>query len=189
MFLLAMNWWSLALRGVIAILLGLLTFTWPGITLSAFVLLFGAYAFIDGIVNLAGAVQHSRMHERWGALLVEGILGIVAGIVTFAWPGVTLLILIIIIAVWAVMTGVFEIAAAIRLRKHISGEWLLIVTGVASVLFGILLFAAPATGALVIALWFGVYAIVFGILLTALAFRLRSWHKRHGTLAAPRPAV
>ncbi len=115
--LIAKNWWSLVLRGLAAIVLGLITIVWPGITLGALVLLFGAYALIDGLLSLAGAVRAAENHERWGALLFEGLAGIAAGIVTFAWPAITALTLVYVIAAWALITGVFEIAAAVRLRK------------------------------------------------------------------------
>jgi len=174
---LAHNWWSLVLRGVIAILLGLVTFAWPGITLGALVLLFGAYALIDGILSIIGAVRASAANERWGALLIEGIAGIAAAVITIAWPAITAFALVCVIAAWAIVTGVLEIIAAIKLRKYIRGEWLLAVSGVASALFGALVLAAPLTGALVIALWFGAYALIFGAFLVALGFRLRSWTK------------
>ena len=172
---LAHNWWSLVLRGVIAILLGLVTFAWPGITLGALVLLFGAYALIDGIISIIGAVRASAAHERWGALLIEGIAGIAAGIITAVWPSITAFALVCVIAAWAIVTGILEIIAAVELRKYIRGEWLLAVSGVASVLFGALMLAAPLAGALVIAIWVGAYALVFGAFLVALGFRLRSW--------------
>jgi uncharacterized membrane protein HdeD (DUF308 family) len=174
--LLAHNWWSLALRGVVGILIGILTFAWPGITLDVLVLMFGVYAFLDGVFNLAGAWRYSRAHERWGVLLLEGIIGIGAGVVTFAWPAITAFTLVILIAVWAIITGIFEIAAAFRLRRHIAGEWLLGLLGVVSIAFGVMIIAAPLAGALVLAIWFGAYALVFGVLLTALAFRLRHWN-------------
>jgi uncharacterized membrane protein HdeD (DUF308 family) len=175
--LIAKNWWSLVLRGVAAILFGLISFVWPGITLGALVLLFGAYALIDGIVSIAGAVRASKAHERWGALLIEGMAGIVAAVITIAWPAITAIALLYVIAAWALVTGVAEIVAAVRLRKHIAGEWLLGLSGVVSILFGILIMVAPLAGALVIALWVGAYALVFGALLVALGLRLRSWMK------------
>lgn len=175
--LIAKNWWSLVLRGLAAIMLGLITIVWPGITLGALVLLFGAYALIDGLLSLAGAVRAAENHERWGALLFEGLAGIAAGIVTFAWPAITALTLVYVIAAWALITGVFEIAAAVRLRKVLPGEWLLALSGFASLILGILMIAVPLAGALAIALWVGVYALVFGALLIALGLRLRSWAK------------
>jgi uncharacterized membrane protein HdeD (DUF308 family) len=175
--LLANSWWSLMIRGLVAVLVGLVTFAWPGITLSALVLLFGAYALIDGIVGITGALRASKAHERWGALLIEGIAGVIAAIVTIVWPAITALTLVYVIAAWAVITGVFEIVAAVQLRKYITGEWLLGLSGVASVVFGILLMAVPLAGALVIALWVGVYAFIFGVMLIGLGFRLRHWAK------------
>src|SRR5207302_9070039 len=122
------------------------------ITLSALVLLFGAYALNDGILGITGALRASKAHERWGALLIEGIVGILAAIVTIVWPAITALTLVYVIAAWALITGFFEIMAAVQLRKYITGEWLLALSGVASVLFGILLIAVPLAGALVISL-------------------------------------
>ncbi len=185
--LLAKNWWSLVIRGLVAILFGLITFAWPGITLAALVLLFGAYALIDGIVSLVGVFRASRAHERWGALLLEGLAGIIAGLVTFFWPAITALALVYVIAAWALVTGVFEIAAAIRLRKYITGEWLLVLSGVVSVILGLLFIIAPLAGALAIALWVGIYAVIFGGLLVALGLRLRSIGHTFGTGTIPSP--
>jgi uncharacterized membrane protein HdeD (DUF308 family) len=173
---LGMNWWALALRGVAAIIFAILTFAVPGITLTVIVLLFGAYALIDGILAIISAIQAAHGHRRWGSFLLEGIIGVLAGLITLLVPALTLAFLIYVVAGWAIITGIFEIAAAIRLRRHLAGEWLLGVTGVLSILFGILIFWAPAAGALVIALWLGAYALVFGMLLLGLAFRLRSFH-------------
>lgn len=174
-FGLARNWWSLVIRGFLGIAVGVLTFVWPGITLIALVFLFAAYALVDGVVNITGAVRSVAAHERWGVLLLEGLAGIAAAVITVFWPGITLLSLVLVIAAWAILTGVAEIVAAVRLRRHVSGEWLLALAGVASVVFGVLLASIPAVGALVIALWFGAYALVFGIILVVLGFRLRSW--------------
>jgi uncharacterized membrane protein HdeD (DUF308 family) len=176
--LLASSWWSLVLRGAVGILVGLITFVWPGITLASLVILFGAYAFVDGVLGFWGAIRASRAHERWVALLIEGVIGVLAGIVTLAWPAITALALVYVIAAWAIVTGVFEIMAAVQLRKHIAGEWLLVLGGVASIAFGILVMAVPMAGALVIALWVGVYAFIFGFVLVGLGFRLRNWSKK-----------
>ncbi len=176
-FALARNWWSLVIRGAAAILFGIISFAWPGITLTALVFLFAGYALVDGVVNIAGVVRAVEAHERWGALLIEGLVGIAAGIVTIAWPAITALVLVWVIGAWAILTGVFELVAAVRLRKFISGEWLLVLGGVASLVFGILVIIAPLAGALVIALWVGAYAMVFGVVLVALGIRLRSWRR------------
>ena len=188
-FALARNWWSLVIRGIVAILVGVITFVWPGITLGALILLFGAYALLDGIFAIIGAWKAARAHERWGALVFEGIAGIGASAVTVVLPGITALVLVYVIAAWAVVTGSLEIMAAMRLRKYISGEWLLILSGVASILFGILAIVIPLVGALAIALGFGIYAIVFGALLVSLGFRLRSWTRTpHAGTSIPLPA-
>ena len=175
---LATNWWALALRGVLAILFAILTFLWPGITLSVIVLLFGAYALVDGVLAIIAAVRAVRGHRRWGALLFEGIVGILAGLCAWLIPGVTLAFLVLLVAAWAVITGVFEIVAAIRLRRNIPQEWLLILMGVVSIAFGVMIYLAPIAGALVIVWWLGAYALVFGVLLLILAFRLRSLHPK-----------
>jgi uncharacterized membrane protein HdeD (DUF308 family) len=151
--------------------------------------LFGAYALLDGIFAIIGAWKAARAHERWGALVFEGIAGIGASAVTVVLPGITALVLVYVIAAWAVVTGSLEIMAAMRLRKYISGEWLLILSGVASILFGILAIVIPLVGALAIALGFGIYAIVFGALLVSLGFRLRSWTRTpHTGTSIPLPA-
>lgn len=178
------NWWAVVLRGLIAIILGLVTLMWPGVTIGALVLLFGFYALLDGIFSFIAAFRASRHHERWGYLLGEGIIGVLAGVATFAWPGITTIALVYMVAAWAVVTGVLEIAAAFRLRKHIAGELLLGIAGVISIAFGVMLVLAPIAGALVIAIWIGVYELVFGVTILALGFRLRNWSRRPLTAAA-----
>ena len=168
------NWWALVIRGLAGIAFGILTFIWPGITVLSLVLLFGAYALLDGVFSLAGAMRAMSRHERWGVLVLEGITGILAAVTTIVWPGITTFGLVFLVAAWALVTGALETVAAIRLRRQVSGEWLLLLGGVASIVFGILLMIAPVAGALVIALWIGAYALVFGMLLVVLGFRLRS---------------
>ncbi len=187
-FSLARNWWSLVIRGLLGMLAGIITFLWPGITFMALVFLFAAYALVDGVVNLAGAIHAIAAHERWGALLFEGIAGIAAAVITFFSPGITALALVLVIAVWAILTGIAEIAAAARLRRLIPGEWLLAVSGVLSIVFGVLVLAVPFAGALVISLWFGAYALIFGVALVSLGLRLRTWDKTlfsRGAVPAP----
>jgi len=171
---LASRWWTLAARGIAAILFGILTFISPGLSLFALVILFGAWALADGVFNLVMAFRAGK-GERWGWLVLEGVASILVGILTFFWPGITALSLLFLIAAWSVVTGIAEVVAAIRLRKVIQGEWLLALTGVLSILFGLLLFAFPGAGALAVIFWIGAYSIVFGGLLVALAFRLRAW--------------
>jgi uncharacterized membrane protein HdeD (DUF308 family) len=177
------------IRGIAGIALGIVTFAWPGITLVALVFLFAAYSLIDGVMSLIGAVRAAEAHERWGVLVLEGLVGIAAAAVTVMWPGITTIALVFVIAVWAIITGALEIGAAIHLRKVISGEWLLFLGGIASLLFGFLLVMAPVIGAVVIALWVGAYAFIFGILLVALGFKLRPWgHDLSTGGAMPLPA-
>ena len=180
--------WSFILRGVVAVILGLVTFAWPGITLAGLVLMFGAYALLDGIVGIAGAWHAIRSHDRWFAPLIEGIAGLLAAMVTVILPAITALALVFIIAAWSLVTGVFEIVAAVRLRKHITGEWLLALSGVVSILFGMLLMIAPAAGALAIALWFGVYVFIFGVIMIGLGIRLRHWRLPGTESSIPLPS-
>ena len=171
---LALNWWALALRGAVAVIFGVLVFAWPGLGLALLVLLFSAYAFVDGIFALAATVRASVDGTRAWPLLIEGIVGIAAGIVTVIWPAITALVLLYVIAAWAVVTGILEIMAAIRLREEIRNEWLLGLGGLASVLFGVFLFVSPGAGALAVLWLIGAYAIFFGVVLVGLAFRLRA---------------
>lgn len=169
------NWWVLLLRGLAAIAFGVLIWLQPGISLAALVLLFGAYTMVDGILGVWTAIAGRKEHESWWALLLEGLLGIGVGILTFLAPGITALVLLFYIAIWAIATGVLEIVAAIRLRKEIKGEWWLILSGLASGVFGVLLVAQPGVGALAVLWLIATYAIVFGVLLVVLAFRARSF--------------
>ena len=174
---LAQNWWTLALRGLAAVIFGILAYLWPDITFTVLVLFFGAYALWDGVFALIGAFRTGG-ERRW-MLILEGLVGIAAGIVTFIWPGAASLAILTIIAAWAIVTGIFEVIAAIRLREEIEGEWLMLFSGLLSVLFGIALAIWPAAGLVAVTWMIGAYAIVFGILLIVLGFRLRSWNKQH----------
>jgi uncharacterized membrane protein HdeD (DUF308 family)/sporulation protein YlmC with PRC-barrel domain len=169
------NWWALALRGVAAILFGILAFAWPGITLFVLVLFFGAYMLVDGIFAIVAAVRAAGREARWWLLLIEGVLGVLAGLVAAFWPGLTALALLYFIAAWAIVTGILEIAAAVRLRREIAGEWALGLSGLLSLLFGVLLVVIPAPAGILSLLWLiGVYAIAFGVVLLVLAFRVRN---------------
>jgi len=170
---LARNWWVVALRGVAGVIFGLMAFFWPGITLASLVLLFGAYVFVDGIFTIATAVRSAHEDDRWWVLLIEGILGVVAGIATFVLPIVTALTLVYVVAAWSLITGILGIVTAVRLRKVIDGEWLLGLSGALSVIYGVLLIAWPAAGALALVWLIGSYAFVFGALMIGLGFRLR----------------
>ena len=166
------NWWAIVLRGIAGILFGIITFLAPGISLAALVLLFGAYAFADGVLSIVSAVRR-RGADRWWLLLLQGIVGIGAGVVTLLWPGITAIALLFVIAAWALVGGALQVAVAIRLRKVITGEWLLALGGVLSIAFGVLLVLFPGPGALALVIWIGAYAFVFGILLLVLGFKLR----------------
>ncbi|MEY2486621.1 MAG: hypothetical protein QOH39_2269 [Verrucomicrobiota bacterium] len=184
--LLARNWWLVLLRGIAAILFGVLAFVWPAITLFALVFLFGAYALATGILSLMLAYKAPKGYPRFGALIIGGILSIIAGLIAFFMPGLTAVGLLILIAAWAIITGIIEIMAAIKLRKEIDHEWLLVLAGLLSVVFGVLLVLMPGPGALVLVWWVGAYALVLGILLLALAFKLRHLAGGHLTSAAAR---
>lgn len=168
---LAKNWWLVLLRGLCAVIFGVLAFAWPGLTLVTLVLLYGGFALVDGILAIAAAIMGGQPAPRWW-LAVMGMLGIAAGIVTFAWPGITALVLLMFIAFWAIATGVMQIVGAIKLRKEIDNELFLILGGILSVIFGIVMLAQPGAGALALVLVIGGYAIVYGVLLIAFSLRL-----------------
>ncbi|SEG62536.1 Uncharacterized membrane protein HdeD, DUF308 family [Thermomonospora echinospora] len=178
----------IAVRGVVAILFGLAAWVWPGITLLALVLLFGAYALVDGIFALVAAFRGRPGGSRtW--LAVTGAVGVAAGVLAFLWPGVTALVLLMLIAAWAVVTGVFEIVAAMALRREIEGEWWYAAGGAISVLLGFLLFIWPVSGALAVVWLIGLFSILFGAALVTLSLRLRqqATAARPGGTAAARP--
>jgi len=175
---LSRNWGWVVLRGVAGVLFGVLAFLWPGITLAVLVIVWGAYALADGILALIAAYRVRDQGKPFWSLVVVGLLGIAAGIVTFIWPGMTALVLLMFIAAWAFVMGIFQIIAAIRLRKEIQNEWLLGLSGVLSVLFGIIMFVQPGAGALAVIWVIAAYAIVFGILLIWLGLRLKKRSER-----------
>jgi uncharacterized membrane protein HdeD (DUF308 family) len=170
-----LNWWLLALRGLVAMLFGVLAFMWPSATLITLVWLFGAFALVNGILSLVLAAKTPKGYPKVGSLIFGGLLGILAGLLAFVMPGITALGLLILIAAWAIVTGIMELVAAVRLRKIINNEWLLVLAGIASVVFGVLLLFQPAAGALVLIWWIGAWALLSGILLMILAFRMRNW--------------
>jgi len=171
---LTQNWWLIALRGVIAILFGLTAFLWPGLTLLFLVTLFGIYALMDGFMAVATGLSHTKDSPRWWAFLIEGLVGIGAGLIALVWPGVTILTLLTMIAAWAIITGMLEIAAAIRLQHTITNEWRLALGGILSVALGIGLILQPLAGSLAIIWSIGAYAVVFGVLWILLGLHLRS---------------
>lgn len=169
--LLARNWWGVELRGALTVAFGLLALFLPAITLGILVLVFGIYALFEGTVLLFMSFNR-RYTQHWWITLLQGIAGIGAGVVTFVWPAISAVVLVAIIAVWAVVTGILEIVGAIRLRKEIKGEWLLILSGILSLVFAFILFSNPAAGALALVWVIGVYAVVFGILQMVLGARV-----------------
>lgn len=169
---LAKNWWMLLLRGIAAIIFGGLALAWPGMTLVTLVLFYGAFVLVDGVLAIVAAITGGALMPRWW-LAIVGLLGVAAGILTFMMPGVTALVLLYLIAGWAIATGVLQIIGAIKLREEIDNEWLLILGGIISVLFGVAMFAAPGAGALALVTVIGIYAIIIGLLLVALSFRLK----------------
>ncbi len=181
---LARNWWAVALRGVLAIIFGVLAFVNPGITLAALVLLFGAYSLVDGVFAIIAGLRAAQRHERWWPFALEGLASIVVGIIAFLMPAAAAFALLMLASAWSIVTGIFRIAAAIRLRKQIQGEWLLILNGVLSVAFGVIIAIFPGAGLVTLVWLIGMYAIIFGVILLALGFRLKS----HGAKAAARPA-
>ena len=176
--ILAHNWWMLLLRGILALVFGLLCIAYPGVTLIVMKIMFGAYALLDGTLALASSITTAKGRPRWWSTFFEGIVGIIFGLLILIWPGITAFGLLYLIGAWAIITGIFEITAALRLRQHFTNEWLLILCGAASVIFGLLILVIPRAGALAVVWWIGTFAIFFGMFFIALAFRLRGWVAR-----------
>ncbi len=170
---LAKNWWAVGIRGTLGILFGLIALFLPGATMLSLVLVFAAYAFVDGVFGIVSAVRAAREHERWGYLLFEGLVDIAVAAVAVFWPGITVVAFVFLIAFWAIFTGILELAAAFRLQ-FIDGRSWLIFGGIVSVLYGALLIIAPMIGAVVLTWWLGAYALIFGVCLVVLAFKLRA---------------
>lgn len=181
--LLARNWWAVMLRGVAAILFGLIAIFLPGVTLESLVLVFAAYMFVDGVLAILSAVKAARRHERWGLFVLEGLADLAAGVAALLVPGAALLVFIALAAAWGVVSGGFMLAAAIRLKKDHGRAWL-IVGGLGSVAWGVLLAVFPIPGLLVLTWWLGAYALVFGVSLLALGWTLRARRAAPGSGAA-----
>ncbi len=168
------TWWMLALRGVFAILFGLVALLAPGIALFAFITVFAVYAIFDGVVAIIVALRERGVLRRWGLVLAEGVLSIIAGILAFAYPGETAVVLLYIVAAWAIITGIMEIAAVFVIRGSMAQEWALAIAGILSILFGIILFLRPGLGLLSILWLVGIYSVIFGVLFIVRAFQFRS---------------
>lgn len=176
--LLARNWWTVALRGAIGILFGLALLIWPGISLRVLVVLFGLFTILGGTFTAIVMLREFSTYRRWWLFLIEGLFGIAAGVVALLWPDITGLILLYLIAAWAIVTGLLEIIVAFQLRQQLQGEWLLVLAGIVSVVFGVLLTVWPVAGALAILIFLGAYAIFYGVMLLIVAYRLRNWNKQ-----------
>jgi uncharacterized membrane protein HdeD (DUF308 family) len=185
--ILAQNWWAMALRGAFAVLFGILAFVLPGPTIVSLVLIFGAFSLVDGIFAIVAAIRGARAGERWGVLLVHGIASVAIGIIAFVWPGITALAFVLLIAAWALISGITMLIAGLKLKDTHGRGWL-IFGGIASILFGILLAISPLIGALVLTWWIGAYAVVFGIVLLVLAFRLKR-HSGHRPARSARSGI
>jgi uncharacterized membrane protein HdeD (DUF308 family) len=170
---LARNWWAIAIRGVLGILFGLVALFLPGATMLSLVLVFAAYTFVDGVFAIISAVRAAGQHERWGVVVVEGIVDIAVAAIAVLWPGITVVAFVLLIAAWAIVTGGLMLWAAFRLDVD-SGRWWFVLGGVVSFAYGVLLIVAPMVGALVLTWWLGAYALIFGVALLVLAFRLRA---------------
>jgi uncharacterized membrane protein HdeD (DUF308 family) len=182
---LARNWWAIALRGAFAILFGLIALFMPGVTLTALILLFAAYMLVDGIFDIVAAVRAAAHGQRWGWLIFEGIVDLIAGVIAVIWPLITIIAFVLLMAAWAIVRGGLLTAAAFRVHAT-HGRWFMALAGIVSVVWGILLVIWPIVGAVVLTWWMGAYAIVFGILLLVLAFRLRA--RRDQSQALPQGA-
>jgi uncharacterized membrane protein HdeD (DUF308 family) len=167
-------WWSLVLRGIVLVALGIVAIVWPDITVAVLIALFGALVLIDGILASVGAIVNRKSHEQWWLTLLAGLVGIFIGIAVFAWPGVTTLVLLYIIAAWLVMVGIIAMIAAFPLRQEIRHPWLLLLAGIIAFFGGIALFVYPVSGAVAIVWVIGLLAIAYGLTLFVLGFQVRS---------------
>lgn len=184
-------WWAFALRGLVAVVFGILAFVWPGATLALLVLLFGAFALVNGVLAIISAIRAGGDY-LW-LLVAEGVVGILVGIAVFSWPELTALLLLYFIAAWAIITGVLEVISGYRLRHAVEHEWAWLLSGILSVLFGVLLIARPETGALAVVWLIGAFAVLFGISLFILAWHLReierAEHGHAGGASAQQPVA
>jgi uncharacterized membrane protein HdeD (DUF308 family) len=176
--LLSQYWWVLLVRGIVSILFGVVAFAWPGLTLAMLVLFFAAFVLVDGVFDVFHAFSGRNENDHWWVLLLEGLLGIAFGVITWVNPGVTTLVLLLFIAFWAMATGTLRIIMAVRLRKEIKGEWWLILSGLASVVFGVIVLARPGAGALAMLLFIAAWAIVVGVFLVILSFKARGFGRK-----------
>ena len=183
---LARNWWLIGLRGLLGLVFGVIAFIVPIATILALVLLFSAYMLVDGVFAIFAAIRAAQQREHWGLLALQGIASVAAGVIAFLWPGITVLAFVLLIAAWSIVSGALMLAAAFQTE---AGRWWLIVGGIAALVYGVLMIVAPLIGAIVLTWWLGAYALVFGIALIVLAFKLRSRFIQHPTFATTRTAA
>ena len=179
----ARHWWVWVLRGFLAVVFGVTAYIWPEITIGVLVLSFGACVLVDGLFEAVGSIAHRDQYERRWLLLLDGLFGMGVGIATFVWPNITGTVLVYLIAAWAIVGGIFAIIAAFQLRREIANEWLVAVSGLLSVLFGVTIAVAPGAGAVARVWVIAAFAIFFGMLLIAFSYRVRSWGEEVGLLA------
>ncbi|HYZ31739.1 MAG TPA: HdeD family acid-resistance protein [Crenalkalicoccus sp.] len=178
---LAENWWAIALRGVFGIIFGILAFAMPVAVMLSLALLFAAYCLVDGVLAIIAAVRAARAHERWGLLVLEGVLNLIMAAIAVAFPVGAVLAFVFVTAFWAILSGAVMLGAAFRLAVPY-GRWWLALGGIVSIIFGALLIVAPLAGAVVLTWWLGAYALVFGVVMLVLAFRLRRWRSSAPTV-------
>jgi uncharacterized membrane protein HdeD (DUF308 family) len=169
------NWWALGVRAAAAILFGVIALTVPAVTVTALVTLFGIYAIVDGCFAIVAAVRGVKRHERWGWMLFQGLIGLAAGAIAIFFPPIGAVALAWLVAAWALTTGVLEVASAIKLRKVIRGEWLLLLSGVLSIILAVMVAIFPGAGIVLLVWWVGAYALAYGLVILALAVRVRNW--------------
>jgi uncharacterized membrane protein HdeD (DUF308 family) len=187
---LSQNWWLVLLQGVLSVVLGVLALAMPGVTLGALILLWGLFALLNGVVDVFSAIGAAGSHRSWGWQLAGGLVGILAGLAILRWPGQTALFVLYLVAFWAIMMGIVRVVGAIADHEMLPHAWLVALAGVVSVLFGIAMFAWPGVGLLTLVYLVGIYAIVYGVIACAIAFRLRSLPERMaGTLMPPAGAA
>jgi uncharacterized membrane protein HdeD (DUF308 family) len=177
---LSSRWGWVVLRGVVAILFGLLAFSRPGVMSLTLLMLFAAYAFVGGISAIIAAAKRERAGASWGALMIDGILGIAVAVVAVLWPASALIAFVWVLAAWALITGALEVTSAITLRKVIEHEWAMGLAGLATIALGVIMLMRPVIGAVAVVWWLGAYALVFGALMLVVGFRLRSAAHGHG---------
>lgn len=173
MYDLSRNWWVLLIRGVLAVVFGILALIYPAATLGVLVLFFGAYMLVDGVFSIITGLTAPRGYRGWGWQVIGGIAGVITGLLTLFVPGMTAVFLLYLFIAWLIVTGIMQVISAIRLREEISGEFFLITGGALSVVIAIYMLFDPAAGALAVAWLIGIYAILFGVMMCVVAFRLR----------------